>query len=88
MENRYTPYSMSKPVVSFEIDPKLKEILQKLAAEDTRTLSNYLVTIIQDHLKAKCILWGAEEQHEENKKEESAIRFSGKNITPPPTGDH
>jgi hypothetical protein len=46
------------------------------------------VTIIQDHLKAKGILWGAEEQHEENEKEESAIRCSGKNITPPPTDDH
>ena len=79
---------MSKAVVSFKIDPKIKEILQKLAEEDTRTLSNYLVTIIQDHLKAKGILWGAEEQHEENEKEQSAIRFSSKNITPPPTGDH
>jgi predicted DNA-binding protein len=79
---------MSKAVVSFKIDPKLKEVLQKLAAEDTRTLSNYLVTIIQDHLKAKGILWGAEEQHEENQKEESAIRFSSKNINPPPSDDH
>ena len=79
---------MSKTVVSFKIDPKKKEILQKLAEEDTRTLSNYLVTIIQDHLKAKGVLWGAEEQHEENQKEESAIRFSSKNITPSSTDDH
>ena len=79
---------MSKAVVSFKIDSGIKEILQKLAEEDTRTLSNYLVTIIQDHLKARGILWGAEEQHEENEKEESAIRFSSKNITPPPTDDH
>jgi len=75
-------------VVSFKIDSEMKEILQKLAAEDTRTLSNYLVTIIQDHHKAKGILWGAEEQHEENEKEKSAIRFSSRNITPPPTDDH
>ena len=79
---------MSKAVVSFKIDSRIKEILQKLAEEDTRTLSNYLVTIIQDHLKAKGILWGAETQHEENEKEESAIRFSSKNITSPPTDDH
>lgn len=79
---------MSKAVVSFKIDSSINEILQKLAAEDTRTLSNYLVTIIQDHLKAKGILWGAEEQYEENEKEKSAIRFSSKNITPPPTDDH
>jgi N-acetyl-beta-hexosaminidase len=79
---------MSKAVVSFKIDPKIKEILQKLAAEDTRTLSNYLITIIQDHLKARGIHWGAEEQHEEDQKEQSAIRFSSKNRTPPPTGDH
>lgn len=75
-------------MVSFKIDSSIKETLQKLAAEDTRTLSNYLVTIIQDHLKAKGILWGAEEQYEENEKEKSAIRFSSKNITPPPTDDH
>ena len=79
---------MSKAVASFKIDSRIKEILQKLAEEDTRTLSNYLVTIIQDHLKAKGILWGAEEQHEKNEKEESAIRFSSKNITSPPTDDH
>jgi predicted DNA-binding protein len=75
---------MRKAVVSFKIDSRIKEILQKLAEEDTRTLSNYLVTIIQDHLTAKGILWGAEEQLEENEKEESAIRFSSKNITPSP----
>ena len=79
---------MSKAVVSFKIDSSIKEILQKLAEEDTRTLSNYLVTIIQDHLKAKGIFWGAEEQYEEKEKEESAIRFSSKNITPPPADDH
>jgi hypothetical protein len=79
---------MSKVVISFKIDSRIKEILQKLAAEDTRTISNYLVTIIQDHLKAKGILWGAEEQHEEEEKEESAIRFSSKHTTPPPTDDH
>ena len=80
--------SMSKVVVSFKVDSKIKEILQRLAEEDTRTLSNYLVTIIQDHLKAKGILWGAEEEHEEDKEEKSAIRFSSKNITPPPSDDH
>jgi hypothetical protein len=79
---------MSKAVVSFKIDSRIKEILQKLAAEDTRTLSNYLVTIIQDHLKAKGIHWGAEEQHEENQREQSAIRFSSKNSTPPSSDDH
>ena len=79
---------MSKAVVSFKIDPNIKEILQKLAAEDTRTLSNYLVTIIQDHLRAKGIHWEAEEQHEEHEKEQSAIRFSSKNSIPPATGDH
>lgn len=78
---------MSKAVVSFKIDSRIKEILQKLAEEDTRTLSNYLVIIIQDHLKAKGIHWGADEQHEEEEKEESAIRFSSKHITPPSTDD-
>ena len=79
---------MRKAVVSFKIDPKIKEILQKLAEEDTRTLSNYLVTIIQDHLRAKDILWRADEQHEEKEQAESAIRFSSENITPPSTDNH
>ena len=70
---------MSKTVVSFKIDSKLKSILQKLAEEETRTLSNYLVTVIQNHLKAKGIDWQEREEQEEGR-EPSAISFSSRNL--------
>ena len=82
---------MSKAVVSFKIDPKIKLILQKLAEEETRTLSNYLVTIIQSHLEAKNIEWREHEleleEWEQEERSKSAIRFTAKNQTPSPTDE-
>ncbi|MBT8406595.1 MAG: hypothetical protein KJP05_03995 [Deltaproteobacteria bacterium] len=82
---------MSKSVVSFKIDPELKLILQKLAKEETRTLSNYLVTDLQNHLRAKGIEWRDEEleqeEQEQEEREHSAIRFTANNLTFPPNDD-
>ena len=79
---------MSKSVVSFKIDPKIKLILQELAAKETRTLSNYLVTIIQNHLEAKGIEWREQElgseEWEQEERSKSAIRFTAKSSTPSP----
>ena len=79
---------MSKAVVSFKIDSKIKLILQKLANEETRTLSNYLVTVIQDHLRAKGIEWRdaelEQDEREQEERERSAIRFTAGNFTFPP----
>ena len=77
---------MSKSVVSFKIDSKIKLILQKLAEEETRTLSNYLVTIIQHHLRAKGIKW-RDEELEQEMREQSAIRFTSNDLTFPPFDD-
>ena len=77
---------MSKSVVSFKIDSKIKLMLQKLADEETRTLSNYLVTIIQDHLRAKGIEW-RDEELEQEKREQSTIRFTANSLTFPPIDD-
>ena len=77
---------MSKSVVSFKIDSKIKRMLQKLANEETRTLSNYLVTIIQNHLRAKGIEW-RDEEPEQEEREQSAIRFTANNLTLPPIDD-
>ena len=77
---------MSKTVLSFKIDMELKELLQELANKETRTLSNYMLTVIQAHLESKGIYWRAEdpEQKEEEQEEKarSAIRFSTKNLGP------
>jgi hypothetical protein len=82
---------MSKSVVSFKIDSKIKLILHKLAKEETRTLSNYLVTVIQNHLRAKGIEWRDEEleqeEREQEEREQSAIRFTADNLTFPPIDD-
>ena len=77
---------MSKSVVSFKIDPELKLILQKLAKEETRTLSNYLVTDLQNHLRAKGIEW-RDEELEQEEREQSTIRFTANNPTFPPIDD-
>ena len=77
---------MSKSVVSFKIDTKIKRILQKLAKEETRTLSNYLVTIIQNHLRAKGLEW-KDEELEQEEREHSTIRFTANNFTFPPVDD-
>jgi GTP-sensing pleiotropic transcriptional regulator CodY len=61
-------------------------MLQKLAKEETRTLSNYLVTVIQNHLRAKGIEW-RDEELEQEEREQSAIRFTANNLTFPPIDD-
>ena len=61
-------------------------MLQKLAKEETRTLSNYLVTVIQNHLRAKGIQW-RDEELEQEEREQSAIRFTTNNLTFPPIDD-
>ena len=40
-------------VISFKIDSTVKEALQKLAKEENRSLSNYVSTLLIDHLKSK-----------------------------------
>jgi len=44
---------MRKMVISFKIDTYIKETLQKLADEENRSLSNYIVTVLIKHLKEK-----------------------------------
>ena len=44
-------------VISFQIDKKVKAALQKLAEGENRSLSNYVTTLLLDHLKSKGINW-------------------------------
>jgi predicted transcriptional regulator len=48
---------MSKMVISFKVDEKVKTALQKLAEEENRSLSNYVTTLLLDHLKSKGVDW-------------------------------
>ena len=51
-------------VISFKIDSAVKEALHKLAKEDNRSLSNYISTLLMDHLKSKGINLKEEEPPE------------------------
>ena len=45
-----------KMVVSFKIDSRIKEAIQKLADKENRSLSNYIVTVLMKHLEEKDVL--------------------------------
>lgn len=40
-------------VISFKIDEDIKNTLQRYATEENRTLSNYIATLLLEHIKAK-----------------------------------
>jgi predicted transcriptional regulator len=40
-----------KMVLSFKVDSRIKDALQKLADEENRSLSNYIVTVLIRHLE-------------------------------------
>jgi hypothetical protein len=42
-----------KPIISFVIDAHTKEALQRLAADDQRSLSQYISILLKDHVAAK-----------------------------------
>jgi hypothetical protein len=44
-------------VISFKIDQRIKSALQKLALEENRSLSNYVTTLLLEHLKSKGVDW-------------------------------
>ena len=46
---------MPKVTISFMIDAWIKEAVQKLAKAENRSLSNYVATILLEHLKKKGI---------------------------------
>lgn len=52
--------SMRKMIISFQIDERIKTALQKLAEDETRSLSNYVVTVFIKHLQEHGIDWRKE----------------------------
>ena len=52
-----------KVVISFKVNKRIREALKSLADKEHRSLSNYILTILLNHLEAKGINWreGGEE---------------------------
>ena len=46
-----------KATLSFKVDEKLKEAILKLAEEENRSLSNYVVTLLIRHLEDMGVDW-------------------------------
>ena len=46
-----------KTTLSFKVDPRLKEAIQKLAEKENRSLSNYVITVLIKHLDKLGIDW-------------------------------
>jgi predicted transcriptional regulator len=44
-----------KPTLSFKVDPDFKQALEKLADKENRSLSNYVITVLKNHLKEQGI---------------------------------
>jgi len=44
---------MEKVVISFQIDEEIKSALQEYAKEENRSLSNYVATVLLEHIRAK-----------------------------------
>ena len=47
-------------IISFQIDERIKTALQKLAEDETRSLSNYVAIILIKHLETHGIDWRKE----------------------------
>lgn len=55
--------------LSFKVDPRLKEALERLANKENRSLSNYVVTALMKHLKEQGIDWQKEPSLKRKKSE-------------------
>jgi hypothetical protein len=42
-----------KPIISFVIDTSTKEALQRFAAEDQRSLSQYISILLREHVERR-----------------------------------
>jgi len=51
---------MRKITLSFKVDPRLKRALENLAAQENRSLSNYVVTTLIRHLESLNVEWKKE----------------------------
>ena len=49
--------------LSFKVDPKLKKIIEDLAAKENRSLINYVITLLMKHLEDQGIDWKKSEEN-------------------------
>ncbi len=47
------PQKLPKPIISFSVEPSLKETLQKFAVADQRSLAQYIQIVLRDHVERK-----------------------------------
>lgn len=53
--------------LSFKVDPRMKKALEDLADKENRSLSNYVITILMQHLEQKEISWREESEKKPKK---------------------
>jgi len=53
-----------KVVISFKVDKEVRESLRELAQKENRSLSNYIQTLLLNHLKEKNISWQKKKSNE------------------------
>lgn len=58
---------MEKMSLSFKTDPRLVEALKKLANKENRSLANYVITVLMNHLKENGIDWREESEKKPQK---------------------
>ena len=46
--------------LSFKVDPRMKKAPEDLAGKENRSLSNYVITLLMQHLEQKKIDWREE----------------------------
>jgi predicted transcriptional regulator len=56
-----------KVSLSFKVDPRIKQTLEKLAQQENRSVANYVVTLLLKHFKEKGIDWQKEDKEKPNK---------------------
>ncbi len=54
-------------VISFKVDERIKKAMQRLAEEDHRNLSNYIVALFIRHLEEKGVDWRKEGEEKPSK---------------------
>lgn len=53
--------------LSFKVDPRMKKALEDLAEKENRSLSNYVITLLMQHLEQKEVTWREDPERKSKK---------------------
>lgn len=59
---------MSKMTLSFKVDPCMKKALEDIAEKEDRSLINYVITVLMQHLEQREMNWREEPEKRPDKK--------------------